>query len=251
MPWQPRIAYDIVAGVDASASSGALLTRPAGASATDVIRNAIVEGRLGPGERLKEERLASELGISRTPIREALLVLQSEGLVDSVPNRGAFVRSYELDALRDLYELRAVLEGHAARRAALRLTPDELDELRASCARFGRLVDGPGLPDPDGVRAIVRENNLFHTTIHAAAAHERLATMVRQVIALPLVYRSYVWYSESQRQASAHAHVQLVRAFEQHDADRAEIVMREHVYAARDVLAERIDDTPELLRSDS
>ena len=214
------------------------LSRPASAVAAAVIREAIVDGRLSPGERLKEENLATELGISRTPIREALLLLQTEGLVEAVPNRGAFVRAYEHGDLQDLYELRAVLEGHAARRAAERLTEAELDELRASCARFERLVAGPREPRVDFVRELVRENALFHDTILAAARNERLTGMVHQVVAMPLVYKSYIWYSPDQARAAAHAHAKLVLAFAQRDGARAELVMREHIYEARDVLAE-------------
>jgi DNA-binding GntR family transcriptional regulator len=214
------------------------LSRPASAVAATVIREAIVDGRLVPGARLKEETLASELGISRTPIREALLLLQAEGLVEAIPNRGAFVRAYEPSDLWDMYELRAVLEGHAARRAAERISASELEELRASCERFDVLVAQADPPAVEVVEELVRENLHFHETVLTAAASERLAGMVRQVVAAPLVYKSYVWYSADQARASARAHRQLVHAFEQRSAERAELLMREHVYEARDVLAE-------------
>jgi DNA-binding GntR family transcriptional regulator len=213
------------------------LSRPASALAAAVIREAIVDGRLTPGMRLKEEGLAAELGISRTPIREALLLLQAEGLVEAIPNRGAFVRSYEPADLWDMYDLRAVLEGHAARRAAERISAEQLDELRESCARFDTLVERAIPPDLESVQELVRENLLFHETVLAAAANKRLTGMVRQVVAAPLVYKSYIWYSPDQARASAYAHRQLTHAFEQHDAERAELLMREHVYEARDVLA--------------
>lgn len=209
------------------------LARTAAGAAADLIRQAIVDGRVAPGHRLKEEDLAQQLGISRTPVREALLVLQSEGLVEATPNRGATVRVYELSDLEDMYELRALLEGHAAARAATRVSPEQLHELRASCSRFAGLLDGDVLP-------LVRENAVFHETILAAASSERLSTMVRQVVVMPLVYRSYSWYSSAQASASYHAHVQLVTALERHDAQRAELVMREHVYEARDVLVQHM-----------
>jgi len=105
------------------------LSRTAAAAAADLIRQAIVDGRVPPGHRLKEEELAQQLGISRTPVREALLVLQSEGLVEAAPNRGATVRAYDTADLEEMYELRALLEGHAAGRAASRVTPDQLAHL--------------------------------------------------------------------------------------------------------------------------
>lgn len=216
------------------------LARPASAVAAALIREAIAQGRLEPGVRLKEENLAAELGISRTPIREALLLLQSEGLVEAVPNRGAFVRSYDADDLRDMYELRALLEGHAAGRAAEVISKARLRELRASCARFERLVARAAAPTTTTVRELVRENAVFHDTVLAAAGNERLTAMVRQVVAIPLVYKSYVWYSPDQVRASARAHALLVQAFEQRDAVRAESLMRAHISDARDVLAEYV-----------
>src|SRR5947199_10401231 len=112
------------------------LVRNASVAATELIREAILDGRLEPGRRLKEEELARELGISRTPVREALLMLQAEGLVVSTPNRGAMVRVHDAEDLDDLYQLRALLEGHATRRAATRISEQEIEALRESCERF-------------------------------------------------------------------------------------------------------------------
>jgi DNA-binding GntR family transcriptional regulator len=196
-----------------------------------VIRQAILDGRLPPGRRLKEEELAQELGISRTPVREALLMLQAEGLVDAAPNRGATVRSHSVEDLTDLYQLRAVLEGYAARRAAARLSDEAIARLRESCDRFETL-----LRDEAEMHVLVKENLFFHQTILDGAGSERLGTMVRQVVELPLVYRSYSWYSREQRQISSHYHSQITRALEARDSERAELVMKEHIFEARDLL---------------
>ena len=212
---------------------GGSLVRNASAAATELIREAIVDGRLSPGERLKEEELARELGISRTPVREALLILQSEGLVDAAPNRGAVVRSHDADDLEDLYQLRAVLEGYAARRAAANVSEAVVAELQASCDRFEGLIEGD-------VQALVKENLLFHKVILDASRSRRLAELVRKVIELPLVYRSYIWYSVDQRRISSHYHRQITRALEAKDGERAELVMKEHVFEARDILVAHV-----------
>ena len=182
------------------------LSRTASAAAADLIRQAIGDGRLEPGHHLKEEQLAQELGVSRTPVREALHVLQAEGLIEAFPNRGATVRACDLADLEDLYELRALLEGRAARRAATRATPAQLQELRASCERFERLVGTSNL------QAVVAENGPFHEVILKAAASERLTGMVHQVVVLPLVYKSYIWYSPEQATASYRYHCELAAA---------------------------------------
>jgi DNA-binding GntR family transcriptional regulator len=217
--------------VENALHDGAPLTRNASSAATELIRQAIIDGRLPPGRRLKEEELARELGISRTPVREALLMLHAEGLVDVAPTRGAAVRSHSVEDLDDLYQLRAVLEGYSTRRAATRLGDDEIRSLRESCERFDAL-----LADGADMSALVKENLVFHQTILESSGSARLTAMVRQVIELPLVYRSYVWYSPEQQRISAHYHHQIARALEARDAERAELVMKEHVFEARDLL---------------
>ncbi len=219
------------------------LTKSASAAAAELIRKAIVDGRLEPGSRLKEEELARELGISRTPVREALLVLHSEGLIDSAPNRGASVRAYEAADLDDLYQLRALLEGFAARLAAARISAEDVERLRESCERFVTLRAA------DDVTELVEENVGFHDVILGAAGSDRLAQMVRGVIQLPLVYRSYVWYSPEQKLISEHYHRQLTSALAAGDAERAEIVMKEHVLEARDFLIAQLSaDHPSIHR---
>ncbi len=212
---------------------------PASATAVELIRSAIIEGRLAPSTRLKEEHLAREFGISRTPVREALRTLQSEGLVDAEPNRGSAVREYSTDDIREMYELRAVLEGHAARRAATHMTAAQLGGLRASCARFAELAAGER--GAEYAQRLVRENAVFHGVILDAAESDRLRAMVRQVTALPLSFQSYLSYSPGQAQQSATAHEGLVEAFASHDADRAEALMFIHVTQARDVLISWIE----------
>lgn len=228
----------MVGEVEAIFSGHPPLSRTAASVATEVIREAILDGRLAPGQRLKEIQLANELGISRTPIREALLLLQAEGLVEASPNRGSTVRAYDVRELEDVYALRAVLEGHAARRAATRITEAELQELRESCARFERLVAAHGAGA--SVTGLVRENAVFHEIILDASGSDRLAGMLRQVVVAPLVYRSYIWYSREQAALSLHAHAQLVRILERGDGERADAVMREHVFHARDVLVRHL-----------
>jgi DNA-binding GntR family transcriptional regulator len=225
----------MVAPVTRMLEGGRGLVQNASVAAAELIRQAILDGRYEPGSRLKEEELAGELGISRTPVREALLMLQSEGLVVTTPNRGAVVRSHDADDLRDLYQLRALLEGYAARLAAAKVTDEEIRLLRESCERFDAVEDRD-------VPELVKENLWFHNAIHAAAGSDRLSWMLQRVIELPLVYKSYIWYSPDQKRISAHYHRQITNALSVRDAERAEIVMREHVFEARDLLVSELRD---------
>ena len=116
------------------------------------------------------------------------------------------MKAYDAADLDDLYRLRALLEGFAARLAAARITTAEVDRLRKSCECF------VGLRADDDVTELVQENVRFHDVILEAAGSERLAQMVRGVIQLPLVYRSYVWYSPEQKLISEHYHRQITTA---------------------------------------
>lgn len=201
--------------------------------AVEVIREAILSGRIQPGERLKEAGLARELGLSRTPVREALLVLQAEGLIDTFPNKGAVVPEKSASDLLGIYELRALLEGHACRLAARRIQAEEVVWLEESCDRFD------ALPEND-VQGSVEENLAFHQMILRAARNPRLEQMARSVTELPLVYRTYVWRNSLQRNRSSAAHRGIVAAVSEGDDFRAELSMREHVLSAGDLLAAEI-----------
>jgi DNA-binding GntR family transcriptional regulator len=209
------------------------VARSASDVATELIREAIFEGRLDPGQRLKEEELARELGISRTPVREALLILQAEGLVSAVPNRGAVVRTYTESDLIDMYELRALLEGFAAHQAARRITPEQLAVLSVSCERFKQLRLTQDL------LGLIKENLIFHQTIVEAAGTTKLAELVRSAVELPLVYRSFYWFSDQEKENSERSHRKLLAALRAGDAERAELLMKEHTYEARDLLIAR------------
>jgi DNA-binding GntR family transcriptional regulator len=206
------------------------LVQNAAVTAADAIRQAILEGRLHPGERLKEEELSEDLSISRTPIREALLILQTEGILEALPRRGSLVRSYRPDEIVDLYETRAVLEAHAASRAARNIDGPTIARMRKSCTRF------EGLTADREPHRLVRENMIFHTLILDAAQSPTVTSLVAIVAKLPLIYRSYYWLTPEGRTIALHYHTQITNALEARDAGRAESLMREHILEARDLL---------------
>jgi len=209
------------------------VARSASDIATELIREAIFEGRLDPGQRLKEEELAQELGISRTPVREALLILQAEGLVSAVPNRGAVVRTYTEADLIDMYELRALLESFAAHQAAKRISDEQLERLTESCERF------KALRVEHDLLGLIKENLTFHQTIVEAAGTTKLAHLVRSAVELPLVYRAFFWFSEQELEISERSHRKVLATLRAGDSERAELVMKEHIYEGRDFLIAR------------
>jgi DNA-binding GntR family transcriptional regulator len=200
----------------------------------DVLRTAILDGQLAPGERLRAEALAGRFGTSRTPVREALLMLEREGLVEVQPNRGAIVRSFDAADLLDLYEVRALIEPHAAARAATRIAPAELERMRELCDAAERR--GARVADQ------IVFNEEFHRIVADAADSPRLVAAMRAVAGIPREFRTAFWASEQQRAQSLFCHRELVAALAARQAELAEAVMRMHILGARDFLWRTVHD---------
>jgi DNA-binding GntR family transcriptional regulator len=196
-------------------------------TAYEVIRQGVLSGEFARGQRLREEELAARVGVSRTPVREALRRLNAEGLVDFTPNRGAKVTAWSERELEDLYEARALLEGFGARLAAGRITADEIAELHATAEEMAE-VSGP-----DAADRLTELNGRFHRAIVRASRNTQLDTLVRGVMDVPLIYRTFQRYSPERLRASQSHHRELVEAFRAGDGDWAEAVMRAHILAAR------------------
>ena len=210
--------------------------------AYDEIRQAIVEGRYPPGQRLIEQRVAEEFSLSRTPVREAIKMLAAEGLVSTEMNRGAVVRRLRVEDIEDLYELRARLEGYGAFRAASRITPEQLAELDGAIARFVRAIPGAARSRLDATREVNAANKTFHRTVLEAAAHERLTTMVGRTVDVPLVFQAFRRFDRASLERSNLFHGLIRHALAQGDGARAEALMMEHIAEGRDALLEAIRD---------
>jgi len=186
---------------------------------TDRLRMAILSGDFEPGARLQQDELAKDLGVSRMPVREALRVLQSEGLVEHRPHRGAVVVSLYPADIVEIFGIRAMLEGHAALLAADRLTEADLARLGAAYAAMADL-------DHDVERWLAL-NHQFHTTIYAASGWPRLQSMID---ALRNTVQPYLRVTFSLLGRSAHQeHYRILEAAEQHDAAGLQRLTIEHL----------------------
>lgn len=197
------------------------------------LRAAILGGALAPGSRLGEVELAEQLGVSRTPVREALRRLAADGLVDVLPNRGARVARWTPADLEEIYELRALLESHGAARAATRIAAEELPRLTRLCIDMESCAGRGRGRDLDQLATL---NTDFHRRILAAAASPRLGGLMETVVAVPLVLRTFERYSPAALRRSMGHHREIVAALTAHDPEWAGSVMRSHVLAARAVL---------------
>jgi DNA-binding GntR family transcriptional regulator len=201
------------------------------------LRRAILYGDYERGSRLGEVELAAALGVSRTPVREALRRLSADGLVEVLPNRGARVVQWADEDLNDIYELRALLEGYGAARAAERILPEALAALDDLCNEMS-YVSSPG-PGRDLDR-LTELNSQFHGLILQTANSRRLESMMSAVVQVPLVLRTFHRYSEQALRRSQGHHRELVSALSARDPEWARSVMSSHVHAARHVLT--VDD---------
>ncbi|MDI3339623.1 MAG: GntR family transcriptional regulator [Sphaerobacter sp.] len=222
----------------ADATRGAV--RVSSAEVYAEIRRLILSGVFRPGERLIEESVAQRLGVSRTPVRQALTMLEAEGLVEIVRHRGATVCAFGVDDVWSLYDLRAVLEAHAAGRAATRISAAELERMRALADEMERLEEQPLASREDEVRWLVTHNQEFHQIVIQASRNPHLEKLVRRTVEVPLMFKSFFWYSARERAVSNHFHRMILRALEERDAARAEFVMREHIYEGRDFVIQKL-----------
>ncbi len=189
-----------------------------------------------------EGQLAERIGVSRTPIRQALTMLESEGLVEIAPNKGAVVCSFSIEDVWDIYDLRAVLEGHAARRAAGRIEGVKLSRLRELVEEMEGLTGRRFADREEEVRLLVALNNEFHGAIIEASRNGRLRRLVKRTVEVPLVFKAFFWYGPGERAISNHYHRQILGALESGDGERAEIIMREHVYEGRDFVIKALKE---------
>lgn len=202
------------------------------------VRSAIMDGRFAGGARLKEIALAAELHASRTPIREALVQLERDGLVVLLPNRGAIVRSLDEQDVEDAFQLRALLEGFGAAQAALRLPENIIQELERLCDE----MEGPNGQGqrPEVIAYLLERNDRFHQIILEASGNRRLIAALHADMEIPRIYRTYYWYTDKERQRSFLYHRELVEAFRRRDTLWAEAAMKSHIHAARDYLVAQL-----------
>ncbi|WP_171211236.1 GntR family transcriptional regulator [Ruegeria sp. HKCCA5426] len=197
---------------------------PQGSSAYQSLLDEIRAGALLPGDRLREIELSERLGVSRTPVREAIRQLEADGLVTHVPRLGATVRSLDYAEVMELYEMRAVLEGTAARLAARAASDIELDELDVLNDRLAEAGTGPDA---------VRINKIFHATL-LDAAKNRFLTKSTLSLQKALLILGPSQLLDSERAASAVAeHRRIMVALKARDGAAAESEMRAHIQAAQ------------------
>jgi DNA-binding GntR family transcriptional regulator len=212
-------------------------------SADDVylaIKDALASGRYGAGQYLREEQLAKSLGVSRTPVREALRRLDAEGWVETRPNYGVRVKAWTLQDAREIFEARLLIEPYLAGRAATSIGASDIARLKALAdAMLAITTRRPSTSE--SCEAWFTANGEFHAIITAAANNARLDRSLRSMKETPLIKWTFDTYSDEDRERSARQHVEIVLALEQRNAAWAEAVTRCHILAAEKAVLDRYD----------
>jgi len=191
------------------------------------IRNQILTGTLEAGQWLREVEIGDSFGVSRTPVREALRLLASEGMVAHERNRGVQVQSWTIEDLNEVYNLRSLLEPWGYKLAAENGTADlvELEEL--ACA-----MDEEAQKKTFNIQRITELNNHFHSSILRCSGNQRLCQLVETIVQVPFVYRNFASFDESDFKRSFAQHHEIVESLRARDGEWAESAMRAHLHGS-------------------
>lgn len=200
----------------------------------EAIREAIINGTLKPRERLMEIQLAEELGVSRTPVREALRKLELEGFIVMVPRKGAYVADLSFKDIADVFEIRAALEALAAGLAAERITDEELEEMERL------LVEKAEAIAANDMEKLIEVDTKFHDAIYRASRNERLYAIINNLREQIQRFRTTSLAYPGRMKQSLDEHRGIVEALQARDIQLARNLAQEHIENAENSMLEAI-----------
>ncbi len=186
----------------------------------ETIREAILKGTLGPGEKVAEPELAERFGISRTPIREAFRQLESEGYLTVIPRKGAVVTALSERDVQEFYAIKSILEGYAARMAAERLGEKEIERLEGINDRLEQLAR------EGDIKTFFKVHNEFHDLFIKAAGNEKLHELISQLVMKFNRLRMASLSLPGRMEISVQEHRKIIEAFRKKDGERADNLVR-------------------------
>jgi DNA-binding GntR family transcriptional regulator len=206
--------------VQESLTSGPLITRSMPESVADRIRSLILNRQLGPGQRLVQDDLAKQLGVSRTPIREALRALAADGLVVLSPHKGASVAAFSAEDLKDLYSIRIPLEGYGALLSTQAIRSKDLETLHALVGEMQKLFHTKNR------WRLLDVNRHFYATFYAIAGRPMLYDLIMKYLNMAGLYRRMAFALDDLFDHTLTEHLELLMVVEQGDAEEAERLTR-------------------------
>lgn len=205
--------------------------RPLRETVCEALRDAIRRGILEPGERLMEVQLADELGISRTPVREAIRKLEQEGYVIMMPRRGTYVSDVSVKDIKEIFEIRSALESLSTQLAAMRIEPEELERLR------NLLIEIEGhIERNDSMDEIVATDIKFHGLLYQVSRNERLVAIISNLMEQLARFRTLSMSYPGRLKETLEEHRAMVEAIAAGDIDAAREAAERHMEQAEETL---------------
>jgi len=204
--------------------------KPLGQHVFDNLKQAIIRGNIAPGEWLVESHIAEMLGISRTPVREAIHKLERERLIERQPRGGFIVLGLNRDDIEETFGIRSVLEGYAASLATSRHQPKELRALEKKIEEFQLNLDKRRMD------VLPEINTEFHELLYDLSKSPRLIHMINGLRDQIYRFRQMILKDEKLANVSNEDHIQMLKYMRQRDADKVERLVREHILRGRDVV---------------
>ena len=196
------------------------------------LKRRILIGEIAPGTRMMEVELADDMGVSRTPVREAIRKLEKEGLVTIEPRRGAYASDVSIKDMTDVLEVRQYLEGMATGMAALKITEEEKRELLKATEAYSKAVESEDTDE------IIRCDELFHKLIVDCSGNKTLIQMISQVQELALRFR-YIYYDDFSRYRNQPLeHKEIVEAIMSGDSEKARHAADAHIARLKEFVSE-------------
>jgi len=197
----------------------------------NTMRHAIIEGDFKPGQRLMEVQLAEQMGVSRTPVREAIRKLELEGLVIMVPRKGAYVAGLSSEDIKDVVEIRAILEGFAAKQASYNYTPQDIKQLEAVFKNFEQAVLENSIVD------LINYDTEFHEVIYKIANNTKLIQISNALREQVQRYRVAYFTQTHRTDILLKEHRSMLDAIINKDGNRAREIAEQHVSSTEELIA--------------
>jgi DNA-binding GntR family transcriptional regulator len=210
--------------------------KPLGHYVFENLKQAIVRGDFSPGNRLVESRIAEAMGISRTPVREAIHKLEREGLIKKLPQGGFYVLNLTREEIEETFGIRSVLESYAARLAAINHQKEELEPLEEKIGEFQYFLNRGEMG------TLLKINTEFHNLLYAMSRSPKLIKMINDLQDQIYRFRKIILNIETMAKTSNDDHRQMLSAMKTRDADRVETLVRQHILRGQRIVLKELEN---------
>ncbi len=200
----------------------------------EFVKDAVVSGKLTPGERVPEQELSESFGISRTPIREAFRQLETEGFLTVIPRKGAVISPITSKGVSDFYAIKSLLEGYAAKTACPKFSEKELKRLENLNQQMLKCAE------KDDVKGFFRHDDMFHDTFLKACGNEKLRRLAHELVQQFERFRVTALSLSGRMQVSVKQHEEIISAFRKGNAEHVEKLVRDNAEMSAEFLVKEI-----------